>query len=233
MPVTLEETAKIMRTIVASWPAFLNGRDPELTTKIWQRAFEYDSYETVAQALFAYLSTDTSGFAPMPGQLRKLMAKFATAGDHDLDAMQAWTLVHNACRTDGLYHSQEAFNALPEAVRRVVRDHQMLRTWALMDEDQVQTVVASNFQRAYRAQMEDRDEWFAMPEKLRNILPCMAEAVKLAEPEAAALPDVENESCCEMPDWFLDKAESAADEWEHNTAAWQLRRLTDVRGFAQ
>ena len=46
----------------------------------------------------------------------------------------------------------------------------MLKSWAMSNGDELQTVVASNFQRAYRARAVEVTEYLALPGEIQKIL---------------------------------------------------------------
>ena len=89
-------------------------------------------------------------------------------------AMEAWNLVAKALRNSA-YGSEEEFAKLPPAVQRVAHSPSQLREWALMDADTVQSVVASNFQRAYTARQKSDREFEALPPAVRQYVAALTE----------------------------------------------------------
>ena len=65
---TREETKQMLMVIQATYP---NYKPPEKAVAInaWTMALEEYPYKAVEIALKAYIKTDTSGFAPSPGQV--------------------------------------------------------------------------------------------------------------------------------------------------------------------
>lgn len=88
--------------------------------------------------------------------------------------MEAWNLVAKALRNSA-YGSEEEFAKLPPAVQRVAHSPSQLREWALMDADTVQSVVASNFQRAYTARQKSDREFEALPPAVRQYVAALTE----------------------------------------------------------
>ncbi|MFR8332153.1 MAG: hypothetical protein ACLU9S_07140 [Oscillospiraceae bacterium] len=88
--------------------------------------------------------------------------------------MEAWNLVAKALRNSA-YGSEEEFAKLPPAVQRVAHSPFQLREWALMDADTVQSVVASNFQRAYTARQKSDREFDALPPAVRQYVAVLTE----------------------------------------------------------
>lgn len=175
---TIQETAKIISVIRQFYPRFTDGRDPETFTALWQRLFRNDDYQVVGHALEVYLATDTRGFPPAPGQLREIMADMQTADT--LEPSEAWAMVYKAI-CNGAYHSRTEFENLPEDIQRAIGSPEMIHEWALMDIETVQSVVASNFQRTYRARTEKAKQALRLPDGLRAALPGLDRIGKLPE----------------------------------------------------
>lgn len=145
------ETGRILSIISEVYPAFRKDRNIAATAKVWQRIFEHTSYEAVEQALMAYIASDTKGFPPVPGAINeRIMQERELSG---LSENDAWILVLRAVRR-GIYNSGEEFARLPEDVQRIVGHPGQLHEWAMMDQSDVNTVVASSFKRAWRARKE-------------------------------------------------------------------------------
>lgn len=205
----LEQAGKIVSLIIDVWPSFLNGREPEGTVRIWQRLFAEDEYQTVGQALYAYISMDNKGFPPSPGQIRALMADLAAEQSGEMTESEAWALVDKATRR-GAYNSEEEFAKLPPTIQRCVGDPKQLKAWSQLEEDEVQTVIASNFKRSYRAITEKQSKYAALPQSLRDKLPGLA-SIGLMPYERKALPPQEKPEIIPteaparstLPDWMI------------------------------
>jgi hypothetical protein len=172
--------------IAGFYPAFNNGRNLEMTVNAWQMAFADDDPDVVANAVLAFANTDTKGYAPVPGQLKALMHK---ADDESaLSETAAWAMVYRALQNSA-YGWREEYAKLPAVVQDVLGDARTLRDWAMADESEVQTVIASNFQRSFRARAQYRAEVARMPESVRSRLGLTAkEPEKLTDDRPTALP---------------------------------------------
>ena len=145
------ETGKILSIISEMYPSFRKDRNIDATARVWQKIFEHTPYAAVEQALMAYIATDTKGFPPVPGAINEQIGRMMEA--EGLSESEAWCLVYKAvCR--GIYNSREEFEKLPEEVRRVVGHPSQLYEWAMLDTHEVNTVIASNVRRAWRARQE-------------------------------------------------------------------------------
>lgn len=199
---TVQETNKILAMILEVYPMFGKDRNPEVTSKLWSRLFEDEPYEWVEKALLAFISTDTKGFPPAPGNIKDTIRQLTETDE--LTAMEAWNLVVKAT-SNGFYGAKEEFSKLPEEVQEIVGSPQMLREWSMMDSDEFNTVIGSNFQRSYRAKAESRKMYGLLPASLRISLPKKGDK-KLGQ-GSVALPQAE-EDChyTEMPQSFKDIA---------------------------
>lgn len=155
-----EEAKKIVMIIYSAYPKW-KPENLNLTTDTWAVMLaEYD-YNQIAAALKAYITTDTSGYAPSIGQVIGLLDRIGHDGD--LSEMEAWGLVSKALR-NGNYGAETEFNKLPEPVRKTVGSPELLRAWALSDMGSIETVVQSNFMRTYKQIIEKQKEARKIPQ---------------------------------------------------------------------
>lgn len=171
---TLEETGVIMDILAAAYPRFCAGRDAhdlKKAVELWAGMFAEDDVVLVAAAVKALIATDDKGFPPHIGAVKAKLRQITVP--QQMDAATAWGLVMRATQR-ALYGSREEFDKLPEPVRRVVGSPQQLRAWAMMDAETVQSVVASNFQRAYRARAQSDREYQALPADVKKLISAAA-----------------------------------------------------------
>lgn len=165
-----EETGKILAVIKKNYPHAYKDftrEEKEDLIVLWQEMFADDDYGVVGAAVKSYIATDTKGFAPVIGQIKELIRKITEP--NEMSEQEAWGYVAKALRNSG-YNSAEEFEKLPAQIQRVVGSPSQLRDWALMDSDTVQSVVASNFQRSYRARAKSDKEYQALPSSVREML---------------------------------------------------------------
>lgn len=171
------ETLKIMAVLRTAYPAYYGRQgaaDADNAAKLWQCMFQSEPYAVVEAAVRRFLATDTKGFPPVIGQIKEQIRQITRPEDRT--EQEAWSLVARALR-NGIYGAQEEFDRLPEDVQRIVNSPEQLREWAMMDADTVQSVVASNFQRSYRARAAATREWDKLPEPVRQMHQQFANAV--------------------------------------------------------
>lgn len=160
---TIEETGKIMRVLKANYRNWDADRD---TMLLWAQMFADDSVEVVASAVKAFISTDTKGFAPVIGQIKSIIAK---AQANDMGEMEAWNLICKAA-SNGKYGAYEEYEALPPILQKIVGSPRQIYLWANTPEDEFSTVIASNFMRSYRAELEKVRFERSLPSDVKNIL---------------------------------------------------------------
>lgn len=124
------------------------------------------TYEQVDMALRSYIKSNTSGFAPAPGQI---IDKIHTMTQpQELNEMEAWSLVYKAI-CNSTYNSVSEFEKLPPLVQKAVGLPDSLREWA-MTENLNHEVVMSNFQRAYKTELKRHEEFQRMPQNVRKLI---------------------------------------------------------------
>lgn len=163
---TREETVKIIRIICGSFPNF-KPSDLSETVDIWNMMLDEYRYNQIAGALKSYILADSTGFAPSIGQL---IAKVKTIEEPaQLNETEAWGLVSKAIR-NGYYGAVEEFSKLPPLVQKAVGTPDNLRNWSQTNLESVETVIQSNFLRAYRAEAQRAAEISKMPSDIKAMI---------------------------------------------------------------
>lgn len=163
---TREETVKIIRIMSDCYPNYKPNNLSE-TVDVWQMMLDEYSYNQVSIALKAYVTSDTSGFAPSVGEI---VAKIQLVSQpQELDGMAAWGLVSKALR-NGTYGAVEEFNKLPPLVRQAVGIPDNLKNWATSDYQTIETVIQSNFLRTYETVVKRANEINRMPDNIKSLI---------------------------------------------------------------
>lgn len=187
---TRQETGIIMDILTTAYPAFYNGRnapDMRMTVNLWAEMFAEDDVKTVAAAVKALIATDEKGFPPHIGAVKGRIRQISNPDE--MTEQEAWTHIAKALRNSS-YNAEEEFSKLPPILQDVVHAPQQLREWARMDEATVQSVVASNLQRSFRAKAQSRRDFEALPKDVQALAKTFAAALPQMpeQPEPAALP---------------------------------------------
>ena len=167
---TKTETVQLMAIIRQVYPRYYDKMSTDelrATVNLWHEMFVEDGGAEVFAAVKAFIATDTEGFPPSIGQIKQRLVRLR-APDMP-DESSAWAQVWRAVQNSA-YNAEKEFEKLHPVVRRVVGDPAMLRAWSQLPPDEVQTVVASNFQRAYRGRAADAAERLALPQEIRQYL---------------------------------------------------------------
>lgn len=167
---TAIETTKVLAVLKATYPNFYRDMpDDEIDgiIGIWTEMFSSDDYQIVAAAVKALIVADTKGFPPVIGQVKERIRQITQP--QEMTEGEAWALVAKAIRNSS-YDSRKEFEALPDLIRRIVGSPSQLRDWSTMDSDTVHSVVASNFQRAYRVKAERKHDYDALPGDVKKIV---------------------------------------------------------------
>lgn len=180
---TYDETLAIMSVLRVAYPRYyanISAEDAKHTAGLWAEMFAGDPALEVAAAVKSFIATDEKGFPPHIGAIKAQISKMHTANIPD--EQEAWSMVFSALR-NGLYGYQEEFEKLPYPVQQAVGNARQLQTWAAMDAETVNSVVASNFQRSYRAKVAGARENYALPEDIRQFRAQIADTLFKQLPE--------------------------------------------------
>ena len=133
----------------------------------WLMALEDYSYQEISVALKAYITTNTSGFPPVPAQLIEYTRQKNPV--KEMSSAEAWDLVYKAiCNSN--YNSEEEFNKLPELCQKAIGSPASLRELASMDANTVKSVEGSHFKRNYENLARRKAEYEKIPASTREKL---------------------------------------------------------------
>lgn len=164
----LKETAEVLAIIHATYPQTVAQTDNALRAKmnVWQEIFTEEPVSVVMAAAKAFIATDTRGYMPAPGQIKEQIA--AIKNQAEITEQEAWDMVMEALRNSA-YNSQVEYAKLPEEIKRAVGSHNMLKSWASVDHNELQTIIASQFKNAYKAIIAKKRSLEKIPEKVKAI----------------------------------------------------------------
>ena len=164
----VEETKQILRKLRVNYPNSyqkLSDEDTFELVDLWHLSFKDIPAETVAAAVFAYMNTNTSKFAPNIGEIKELIREMTTP--NEMTEQEAFNLVKKAM---SYYHAEKKFAELPPVLQKLVGSPQQLRDWALMNTEDINTVVASNFMRSYRMRVKSERDYQMLPEVSKQMI---------------------------------------------------------------
>jgi len=165
---TMDEARNIIALMELYYPdTWRNLSDEAYAAYVrqWREFFADDDPRLVEAAVKACIISTTERYAPNVGQIKERMRRLTTPDE--MSEAEAWGLVKNALR-NGYYGYKEEYAKLPQVVQRCVGSATQLREWAVMDTGEVDSVIASNFMRSYRAIAKSEAEWAKLPSGFRE-----------------------------------------------------------------
>ena len=196
---TDQEVSKMFLMVKAAYPRVFKDYDANMMNNYidaWLMVFQDIPAEVGYAGLKVYLSTETKGFPPSPGQIMDCIHRLNP--DKIPNEMEAWSLVDKAVRNSN-YNADEEFAKLPQIVRRAVRNPARLREWAQMDTATYQTVEQSNFMRTYRTEVENERKNLRIPSDIRPQLEMIADPdLMIEDKEVHEKGNVPDEAIAEM-----------------------------------
>lgn len=178
---TREEVLAIMGVLKAAYPMYyrdMKRTEAESVVALWEEMFRDDPAQVVALAVKAHIANDKKGFPPHIGAIKEAIVKITAP--EEMTEQEAWNLVLKAV-SNGTYGYRKEFDELPPVIQRLVGSPNQLKEWAMMDSSTVQSVVASNFQRSYKARAASEREFLALPGDVRRAMEGLAEGFKMPE----------------------------------------------------
>lgn len=177
MDMNIKEILTLLQSEYPQSFSNMDARTMALKAELWEREFGQENPNLVYAAIRTYMRTPER-FAPSIGQVREIM-NMLTAGD-ELPEQSAWALVSAACR-NGIYGFQKEFDKLPPDVQAAVGAPEQLKAWAMMDADTVESVVASNFMRSYKANRAREKARAALPPEMRGLITGITDKLKIGD----------------------------------------------------
>lgn len=177
---TRDEILQVLSILKAAYPHSyqkMTKMDAEAVVSLWMRQFENEDAGAVGMAVDALIATRREGYSPTVGEVKEQLHRIRTAETQMSDA-EAWALVEKACR-NGLYGYREEFERLPGEVQRAIGGAEQLKAWAAMDEETVNSVVASNFRKSFRAVQLREKETAMLPAGVRAFAAELAEQMRM------------------------------------------------------
>lgn len=178
---TRDETIDLLSVLKAAYPNFyrdMTRKDADNVIDLWFDMFKDEPAGLVALAIKRHIATDTKGFPPHIGAINDAIVKIQQP--EEMTEIEAWNMVRNAIRSYS-WDAKEQFDKLPPVLQRLVGSPSQLMEWAQMDADVVASVVASNFQRSYKARAAHEREFLVLPSEVKEAMTQIAAGMKMPE----------------------------------------------------
>lgn len=187
---TEQETAQIVYVIGATYPSMFQKYDKEMYARLvraWHMVLQDFDYAEANAGLRIFLSSETKGFPPSPGQIVECIQMLRPTAETEMTATEAWGLVLKAVRNSA-YNAEDEFERLPPICKRAVGSPGNLREMALMDSTAVGSVEQSHFIRTYNTMVEREKLDAKIPRQIRQMIAAQKEPQL---PEYMPIPDID------------------------------------------
>lgn len=193
---TIQEVAQIMDILEIAYPAFYAKQDEKHRVKaagLWANLFADEPAQMVALAVKSFIASDDKGYPPNIGQIKAIIGKMTMPAELEMSELDAWNLVRRAIHgasmqdwsrsmlPDGTMGPPSAvinFNRLPPILQKLVGDPKQLALWEDLPNDEINTIIQSNFMRSWRARASHEREMLALPAGVRQQMQLIASDVK-------------------------------------------------------
>lgn len=178
---TRDDTIDLLSILKAAYPNFyrdMTRKDADHVISLWSEMFKDEPVELVGIAVKRHIATDTKGFPPHIGAIKDAIGKIQQP--EEMTEIEAWNMVRKAIRIHS-WDAKEQFDKLPTVLQRLVGSPNQLMEWGQMDADVVASVVASNFQRSYKARAAHEREFLALPSEVKEAMTQIAARMKMPE----------------------------------------------------
>lgn len=155
-----------------------SAMNKQAMVNLWEEHFIDKDFGLVKAAVNAYISTDTTGFVPNVGQINEKIR--ALTGGGMMTEQEAVSLIMKATR-NGYYGAETEYAKLPPVLQRLAGSPEQIRAWAMMDADELNTVVASNLMRSYREIAKKEELQQTLPSSVKTLLVGVGEKMMIQE----------------------------------------------------
>jgi len=163
---TRQEALAIMAMLKTAYPSFykdLSKEDLNAAVSLWATMFADDPAYIVTEAVKSLMCT--LKYPPTIADVKEKIA--AITHPQTMTEMEAWQLVRQAI---SYYRAEETFAQLPPILQKIVGSPSVLRQWAQMEAETVDSVIQSNFMRSYKARVAHEKEYAMLPESTKRLI---------------------------------------------------------------
>lgn len=169
---TGKEVAILIYTVKANYPKFYGNMDKnefDSLASVWLSCLGDYEFNIAQAGLKLYFTTEKSGFPPTVGQVIDCIHKITDREDDTITELDAWGMVYKAiCNSN--YNAEQEYDKLPNVVKKSIGNYSQLKQWAMLDTNEVQTVIQSNFMRSYRQAKSDDKDYRRMSSDIRDAI---------------------------------------------------------------
>ena len=163
---TIEEMGKIMTVLAVAYPKYYSEQTKEEKKQaliLWHSMMGEYPADLVANAVKAVIAK--SVFPPAIAEVMQMINNLKN-NCQEMTELEAWGHVSKAIRSSA-YRAKEAWEGLPAQLQKCVTPD-ILRAWAMVEADDVETVLYSNFIKTYRAMLAQQKQYEALPASVKE-----------------------------------------------------------------
>ena len=181
---TVKDIGSMLQLLEAAYGNVLyRDANRENVLNLWSVMFADDDPAEVGVAVKDCIAT--LQFPPKIADIKTRIANNRMAGQ--MTEMEVWAIIRDAVeRSTSRDEAVKIFGQMPKIVQRTVGSASQLRAWRAVEDDQFETVIASNCQRSYRVLAQREAGYHALPPDIQQ-----AESWRLEKPKQAELPEPE------------------------------------------
>ena len=170
----INEAGFLMDILSIAYPSFYSRQSDKqklAAIRLYAEMFADDDPREVAAAVKSLIASRTSTFPPVIGEIK---AKLGEIRQPDrMQTQEAWALTCKAAA------GNLAWEKLPALVQRAIGSKSILREWGMIDSERFNTVIYSNFIKAYGVYDTREKERDALPSDIRGVIDGMAERMAM------------------------------------------------------
>lgn len=159
--VEFSNLVKAMKAVYSD-PKFIADTDAIM---VWYEFFKDDDYMVVQVAIQKYMANNE--FPPTIAGIRKHMVEITNP--ESMNEGEAWSLVYKAI-CNSAYNAASEFEKLPKECQKAIGNPAILKEWASLDVDEVNTVIQSNFMRSYKVAVKRSQEFNQLPPSTKDVI---------------------------------------------------------------
>ena len=160
---------KAMKAVYSD-PKFIADTDAIM---VWYEFFKEDDYMVVQTAIKKYMANNE--YPPTIAGIRKNINEI-TNPDLSMTEGEAWSLVYRAI-CNSAYNAREEFEKLSPECQKAIGNPSILKEWAGLDKEEVNTVIQSNFMRSYKVEKKRSQELEMLPLSTREAVQMLSDWV--------------------------------------------------------
>ena len=165
---TRQEALAVLAILKTAYPMFYKNyskEDINAAVDLWATMFADDPAHIVTEAVKSLICT--LKYPPTIADVKEKIAMIMQSQTQTMTEMEAWQRVKAAI---SYYNAGENFAELPPILQKIVGSPNVLREWALMNGEVVNSVIQSNFMRSYKAKVEQEKEHAMLPSSTKQLI---------------------------------------------------------------